>query len=451
MSLRPQRRLLWVDNLRERQVARTARRDKVPRGESFPARRSEIRRRRCTALRDDESAPSPSLKVPKPEFLLEFLVIALDAPAQLGDVDQLLEGDVDRKVGGAVLGWGFLVARPIDQQPLFVLASQASSHAGEPRLQPFGRTFPPSDRLPGTFGERKGKLPDTDEIRVVSASDRGSASRFWAAPASPYQRARLDCGDISQTQGPQFLAQIAVTPVPGVHQHDPTWNAARKRAFDLRERNLRFGHEANRRWNTNFAAAFAVLSPFLRQVQTIGNRQAGRVVGYRQRHRRLAIGLSAKLPAVLRSHANRMPSLLGKRSIIDDPGFDLSVPLDRRQYQLAHLGQHALVGPIRFAHKMKQRLMLRRCPIWRCHRSDRLDALTLTRSHQPDAIILKRPLARRMPDHVPELADIRLKTRPTLTKALEIHRSLPLPECESPQYDTHAPLALRPADSVRCS
>src|SRR5947199_182615 len=83
--------------------------------------------------------------------------------SQLGDVDQLLEGDVDRKVGEPVLGWGFLVARPIDQQPLFVLASQANSHAGEPRRQPFGRTFPPSDRLPGTFGERNGKLPDTDE------------------------------------------------------------------------------------------------------------------------------------------------------------------------------------------------------------------------------------------------------------------------------------------------
>lgn len=36
-----------------------------------------------------ESAPSPALIVAEAEFLLEFKVVALNAPAQLGGVDQV--------------------------------------------------------------------------------------------------------------------------------------------------------------------------------------------------------------------------------------------------------------------------------------------------------------------------------------------------------------------------
>ena len=35
-----------------------------------------------------EAAPSAALVVAKTEFLLEVLIIALDAPAQLGEADQ---------------------------------------------------------------------------------------------------------------------------------------------------------------------------------------------------------------------------------------------------------------------------------------------------------------------------------------------------------------------------
>ena len=44
-----------------------------------------------------EATPSTPLEMPEPDLLLEFLVIALDAPAQLGEVDQRAEGDVLRK------------------------------------------------------------------------------------------------------------------------------------------------------------------------------------------------------------------------------------------------------------------------------------------------------------------------------------------------------------------
>ena len=52
----------------------------------------------------------------KGEFLLAFLIIALDPPAQLGQIDQPLERDVVAKVGEAIFGRLLLVRRPFDQQ-----------------------------------------------------------------------------------------------------------------------------------------------------------------------------------------------------------------------------------------------------------------------------------------------------------------------------------------------
>ena len=41
-----------------------------------------------------EAAPSAAFEMPEPDLLLELLIVALDAPAQLGEVDQALKGDV---------------------------------------------------------------------------------------------------------------------------------------------------------------------------------------------------------------------------------------------------------------------------------------------------------------------------------------------------------------------
>ena len=57
-----------------------------------------------------EAAPAAAFVVTKAEFLLEFLVIALDPPAQLGQIDQPREGDVVRQVGEPV--FGRLLLRP---------------------------------------------------------------------------------------------------------------------------------------------------------------------------------------------------------------------------------------------------------------------------------------------------------------------------------------------------
>ena len=66
-----------------------------------------------------EALPAPALVMRETELLLEFLIVPFDAPAHLGDKDQLRQCGLDRGGGEEVfcrLGFTF---RPFDQQPLF--------------------------------------------------------------------------------------------------------------------------------------------------------------------------------------------------------------------------------------------------------------------------------------------------------------------------------------------
>ena len=65
-----------------------------------------------------ETAPAPPLVVPEPEFLFELLVVALDPPAQFGQMDETIEGGVLRQGREPVLRRLLLLGRPLDQKPL---------------------------------------------------------------------------------------------------------------------------------------------------------------------------------------------------------------------------------------------------------------------------------------------------------------------------------------------
>src|SRR5260370_41182814 len=95
-----------------------------------------------------------------------------------------------------------------------------------------------------------------------------------------------------------------------------------------------------------FLATGRVLGPFLRQIKPIRDRQAGMMIGDRQCHCYLTIGLFAKLPAILMVHANRVGAVLWKRRVVDNPGLDRSVPLDRRHDHLTHFGLPWLSTPL---------------------------------------------------------------------------------------------------------
>jgi len=62
-----------------------------------------------------EAAPSSTFKMPETDFLLEFLVVALNAPTQFGEVNQTLEGDVRGKRRQPVFCRLVLAFGPLDQ------------------------------------------------------------------------------------------------------------------------------------------------------------------------------------------------------------------------------------------------------------------------------------------------------------------------------------------------
>src|SRR3954462_11008882 len=76
-----------------------------------------------------EAAPGAALVVPEPDFLLEILVIPLDAPAQLSQVDQIGEAGLLGPSRQPVLRRLRLALGPLDQPP-FLLTRRAQRGVG---------------------------------------------------------------------------------------------------------------------------------------------------------------------------------------------------------------------------------------------------------------------------------------------------------------------------------
>ena len=104
-----------------------------------------------------------------------------------------------------------------------------------------------------------------------------------------------------------------------------------------------------------------------------------------------------------------MTAFLGKAGVVDDPGFDRAAVFNERQGQLLYPAENPLIRPRRIGDEMQQRLVLGRDPRRRRYRRDRLDALTLSRQQQAQAIITQRRRPIRMSDHLGERLDIGAK------------------------------------------
>src|SRR5450631_3471296 len=143
----------------------------------------------------------------EPDLLLELLIVALDAPAQLGHLDQLVETDVLGKGREPVFG-GFLLAfGPLDQQPLFrpadgelvIMMRSTNPHARKARGQPFSRTLPPLDRAPSALGQAKREVLDGDRLMLaVAANELGYAPVARPLFRRQRPRARRPHGGIRQ-------------------------------------------------------------------------------------------------------------------------------------------------------------------------------------------------------------------------------------------------------------
>jgi hypothetical protein len=106
-----------------------------------------------------EAAPSPPFKMPEPDLLLEFLIVALDPPPQLGNVDEVTEHDVFRKSRQPIFDRLLLIVGPFDQQPLLrpavgkpvIPMRDTNAHTGKSRGQLLRGAFSPCDLAPSTL------------------------------------------------------------------------------------------------------------------------------------------------------------------------------------------------------------------------------------------------------------------------------------------------------------
>jgi len=164
VALRSQWRIRRVGNGREWQVADAARRDEVLRENRLPFGHQE-------SVGCDAPA---SFIMPEPDLLLALLIIALDAPAQLGGVDQISECDAVRQGGKPALGRLLLALRPLDQQPFLgrfagslMARCNVNKQPRKPRGQPFIAAFPPFDGAPSGVRQSEGEVLDRDRIGRV--------------------------------------------------------------------------------------------------------------------------------------------------------------------------------------------------------------------------------------------------------------------------------------------
>ena len=102
-----------------------------------------------------EAAPAAPLIVSEAEFLFQLLIVALDAPAQFGQIDQTIKGHV--RGGWPANTWRVVLALgPFDQQPFLiprlgppiVAMGRPQPNPGKARGQRSRGALAPGNRLP---------------------------------------------------------------------------------------------------------------------------------------------------------------------------------------------------------------------------------------------------------------------------------------------------------------
>src|SRR5215208_866175 len=136
-----------------------------------------------------EAAPAAALVVPKPEFLLELLIVSLNAPPELGEFDHAREANVLWQGREPVLGGLLLALRPLDQEPFLqarliqpvIAMSGSHPHLCKARGEPIGCALAPGDRGPRLrLKSKRQRLNRGWLVLVIPAHQLG-----WSSPARP--------------------------------------------------------------------------------------------------------------------------------------------------------------------------------------------------------------------------------------------------------------------------
>src|ERR1700731_1317521 len=138
-----------------------------------------------------EAAPPAPFIIPKPEFLLQLLIIALDPPSQLCDINQTFEGDILWQSGKPILGRLGFFWRPLHQQPLFgarvgqegIAMCRAHPLPRKARREPVCSALAPRDCLPRFCRQTESERLYRDRLMLLVA-----LKQLGGAPDTPASR-----------------------------------------------------------------------------------------------------------------------------------------------------------------------------------------------------------------------------------------------------------------------
>lgn len=136
---------------------------------------------------------------------------------------------------------------------------------------------------------------------------------------SPHRGARPDPYRVQQAQFSYAIPESGFVAVPSTGQHDARCDAGCYSLAKLGQRNLGLGLEGQIVANARTTSTFAVVNPFLGDLQLPRNWQAAALRRDRQAHGDLTVVLFAELPTVLTCHPDRMMLLLWKTGVVNDP------------------------------------------------------------------------------------------------------------------------------------
>ena len=196
----------------------------------------------------------------------------------------------------------------------------------------------------------------------------------------------LDADGIGKADLGDAVAKVGVVAVACVGQYNFGFDPGGAGGAELVQRDLGLGLEDDIIRHACLSSPVRVIGPLMRQIQAIGDGQAGVIIGGRQAHGNLAVVLFAELPAVLPRHADRVPAFLRHAGVVDDQRADRATLLDDGQDARAHRRQHGVVRPIGFCHEVMERLMRRPHPRRLHARGHRLDTFAVAGQQQTRAI-----------------------------------------------------------------
>ena len=154
------------------------------------------------------------------------------------------------------------------------------------------------------------------------------------------------------------MAELGVVAVSGVGDHGSAGNSIGDGLPDLFGGDKGFGAEYNIFWHTSYAALpLGVFAPGFRQVELVGDGEAGGGCADGEANGELAVVLFAHLALVLPGDADGVFAFLGEACIVDDPGRDGGAGGHLQQNVMADGLEEELVIPGRYGDDMVQGLM----------------------------------------------------------------------------------------------